>query len=169
LLRNSVLKEKIIVLKAVNRDISLEVKEHSRISAEASKALVKLQDQHAFITEKIMGSMRNLESHMQEKVGVVKQKLKESSRVIATLRKAQKSASSRQEQAVRVALNKTIKEKSLHKLLHKGVYTDETRCLVRQLTNAGCSQSKVGYIITAVSNQQGLKLCEKSVTGLSTA
>ncbi|KAF8799685.1 hypothetical protein BYT27DRAFT_7217520, partial [Phlegmacium glaucopus] len=79
-----------------------EVKEHSHISAEATKALAKLQDRHAFITERIMGSMRNLEEHMQEKVGVVKQNLKESSKVIATLRKAQKSSSSRQERASKV-------------------------------------------------------------------
>ncbi|KAF8813548.1 hypothetical protein BYT27DRAFT_7251075 [Phlegmacium glaucopus] len=142
-------------------DISLEVKEHSHISAEATKALAKLQDRHAFITEKIMGSMRNLEEHMQEKIGVVKQKLKESSKVIATLRKAQKSSSSRQERAVRVALNKVIKEKSVQKLLHKGVYTDETCSLVRQLTHAGCSQSKVGYIITAVFQSAGVETVGK--------
>ncbi|KAF8815542.1 hypothetical protein BYT27DRAFT_7225035 [Phlegmacium glaucopus] len=151
LMRNSVLKEKITVLKAINMDISLEVKEHSHISAEATKALAKLQDRHAFITEKIMGSMRNLEEHMQEKVGVVKQKLKESSKVIATLRKAQKSSSSRQEWA----------EKSVQKLLHKGVYTDETCSLVRQLTHAGCSQSKVGYIITTVFQSAGVETVGK--------
>jgi hypothetical protein len=156
-LRNSVLAGKISELKAIDRDRFLEVKEHTRISAEATKALVKLQDQHAFITENIMESMRNLETHMQEKVRVVKQKLKESSKVITTLRKAQKSASSRQERAVRVALNKTIKEKSVHKLLHNGVYTNETRSLVRQLAHAGCSQSKVGYIITTVFQSAGVE------------
>ncbi|KAF8815421.1 hypothetical protein BYT27DRAFT_7080073 [Phlegmacium glaucopus] len=98
---------------------------------------------------------------MQEKVGVVKQKLKESSKVIATLRKAQKPSSSRQEQAVRVALNKVIKEKSVQKLLHKGVYTDETCSLVRQLTHARCSQSKVGYIITAVFQSAGVETVGK--------
>ncbi|KAF8803896.1 hypothetical protein BYT27DRAFT_7225810 [Phlegmacium glaucopus] len=101
---------------------------------------------------------------MQEKVGVVKQKLKESSKVIATLRKAQKSSSSRQEWAVLVALNKVIKEKSVHKLLHKGVYTNETHSLVRQLTHAGCSQSKVGYIITAVFQSAGVETTSGKVS-----
>ncbi|KAF8804887.1 hypothetical protein BYT27DRAFT_7225149 [Phlegmacium glaucopus] len=86
-----------------------------------------------------MESMRNLETHMQEKVRVVKQKLKESSKT-----------------GICVALNKVIKEKSVHKLLHKGVYTDETHSLVRQLAHAGCSQSKVGHIITAVFHRRSV-------------
>lgn len=52
---------------------------------------------------------------------------------------------------------KTFKAKTTHSLLHKGVYTEQTRNLVRLLVKAGCSKDSISEVIHAVLACAGIK------------
>jgi len=92
----------------------------------------------------------------QEKLSQVKQSLKASQSLVYKLQKKSDSAAKRQQHAVTQAREQAYKEKSVHRLLHKGVYTEETRNLIRLLVKAGCSRNYVGKVISAVLKSAGI-------------
>ena len=60
------------------------------------------------------------------------------------------------EKAVLKAREKALKEKSVHRLIHKGIYTEDTRNLVRLLVQSGCSRESVHKMIHAVLRTAGV-------------
>ncbi|KAF8801159.1 hypothetical protein BYT27DRAFT_7216270 [Phlegmacium glaucopus] len=93
----------------------------------------------------------------QEKFHQAREMLKQSVREITWLKKARHRADAWQNHAVWAAREKLIKETNFHKLMHKGVYTEDTRNLVRLLVKAGCSQQYVNKVIVAVLKSAGIK------------
>ena len=83
--------------------------------------------------------------------------LKQSSKAISQLKKARDRADIRQKHATKTAREKFIKETKLHKLMHKGVYTEDTCNLVRLLVKAGCSRQYVNQVIVAVLKSTGIE------------
>ncbi|KAF8804757.1 hypothetical protein BYT27DRAFT_7234587 [Phlegmacium glaucopus] len=55
------------------------------------------------------------------------------------------------------AHQKVLKEKSVHGLMNKGVFTDETRNVVRLLVKAGCSQNYINRVLHGVLSAAGIK------------
>jgi len=60
------------------------------------------------------------------------------------------------EQAIASVKAKLLKEKSVHHLMNKGVFTEETRNVVRLLVRAGCSWNYINEVISAVLHSAGI-------------
>jgi regulator of replication initiation timing len=65
-------------------------------------------------------------------------KLKNSQKKLTQLKQAGSHAKERHERSVMAAQEKALQEKSIHQLMLKGVFTKETRNVVRILVKAGC-------------------------------
>jgi hypothetical protein len=63
-----------------------------------------------------------------------------------------------QENALRKAKDRQKKESSVHKLLHKGVYSEKTWSLIRLLVQAGCSRPYVDLVIHEVFKTAGISV-----------
>ena len=83
-------------------------------------------------------------------------RLKNAQKEISKLRKGFRQATQVKERAVETAKAKVIQKKSVHYLLHKGVFTEKTRNLVRFLSQSGCSANRINQIITTVLNTAGI-------------
>ena len=56
-----------------------------------------------------------------------------------------------------VSVTKKISEKqSVHHLMHKGVFTEETCNVVHLLVKAGCSQNYIGQFISSILKSAGI-------------
>jgi methionine aminopeptidase len=61
----------------------------------------------------------------------------------------------------KTALKRAQKENKVHKLLDKGIYTEEARSLTCLLTKAGCSPEYVGSVIETVCKSAGVEVVGK--------
>jgi FtsZ-interacting cell division protein ZipA len=131
--------------KAVNSLLHLEEenteKENTNLRSELSQCLAQCKPE----------SQESQEKHSQ-----VKQSLKASQSLVHKLQKKSDHAAKKQQHAVTRAREQAYKEKSVHQLLHKGVYTEETRNLICLLVKAGCSRAYVGKVISAVLKSAGI-------------
>ena len=86
----------------------------------------------------------------------MKKEIRRSKLKVQRLNKKCNLAAVHREQAVARTKEQVLKQKSIHKLLKKGVYTEDTRNLIRFLVNAGCSKEYVGQVIAAVLKSAGI-------------
>ena len=56
---------------------------------------------------------------------------------------------------------KAIREKTIHSLKEKGVFTEDTRTLIHLLVKAGCSRKHIGHVIHAVLQSAGISAIGK--------
>jgi hypothetical protein len=85
-------------------------------------------------------------------------RLKNAQKEITKLRKGFRWATQAKERAVETAKTKVIRQKSVHYLSHKGVLTQDTRNLVRFLSQSGCSANHINNIINAVLKTAGITM-----------
>ena len=78
--------------------------------------------------------------------------------LVKRLQKKCKQAKELQEKAVKRAKEQVYKNRSAHKLLHKGVYTETTRSLIHLLVQLGCSKENVSKVIHAVLKTAGISV-----------
>ncbi|KAF8804784.1 hypothetical protein BYT27DRAFT_7035001, partial [Phlegmacium glaucopus] len=123
-------------VKAVNT-LMKKVNEH--LSSELSQSL-------ALWTCKI--------EEVKKKLHLTNSKLKTSQNEAACLWKTCIHSRAVQECAVMTAHQKVLKEKSVHRLMNKGVFTDETCNVVHLLVKAGCS---INRVLHGVLSAAGIK------------
>ena len=75
---------------------------------------------------------------------------------VTALRKSSSQFKAVKEQAIVLVKAKLLKEKSVHHLMNKGVFTEETRNVVRLLVRAGCSRNYINEVISAVLHSAGI-------------
>ncbi|EDR07527.1 glutamic acid-rich protein [Laccaria bicolor S238N-H82] len=90
-------------------------------------------------------------------------KLAKSTSDLTTLRnkasklcKAVKCGKKQKEQSIASVKKKILDQRSVHYLMQKGVFTEETRNVVCLLVKAGCSRNLVGEVILAVLKSAGI-------------
>ena len=83
-------------------------------------------------------------------------KLRDAQKEVSKLRKSSRRATQVKNHAVETAKAKVLKQKSVHHLANKGIFTEDTRNLVRLLFQAGCSANHISKIITAVLKTAGI-------------
>lgn len=86
----------------------------------------------------------------------VKKELSKYKRQVYRLKGQCQIAALKTERAVVKAKEAVLKQRSVHKLMKKGVYTEDTRNLIRLLTKAGCSAGYIGEVIIAVLKTAGI-------------
>lgn len=85
-----------------------------------------------------------------------KKELSKCKKQVYRLKGCCKLAASKRETAVTRAEAKVLKQRSVHKLMNKGVYTEDTRNLIRLLVKAGCSRDYIGEVLKAVLKTAGI-------------
>jgi hypothetical protein len=116
------------------------------------KQNLKLQSELSLCLER---SKKEFQSWNQEQ-GMMKKELRNAKAQVQRLRKKCNMAAVHREHAVTKAKEQLLKQKATHKLLKKGVYTKDTRNLIRFLVNAGCLKDYVGQVIAAVLKCAGI-------------
>jgi len=96
------------------------------------------------------GTAQVMES--QKKMKDTAAQLKASQLKIRQLQRQCEHAATVQEKAVKRA----EEQGKTHSLLHKGVYTEETRCLIWLIVQLGCPMAQVGKVIHAVLKAAGI-------------
>lgn len=93
-----------------------------------------------------------------QKLDLAGDKLKEYKRFATKWKKRCDRAAVVHANALKRAKEHAKKEHTVHSLLHKGAYTEETRNLIRLLVHAGCSREYIGHVIYAVFKTAGISV-----------
>jgi chromosome segregation ATPase len=153
------LEQQISLLKAAAFSQSHELKNMSVKTQTAINSLLQLESQNSTLKNKLSQCMKNLQTemhHCQDRLNVVQKKLSDSQNLSSKLKKQVNRAKEIRKRAVANAQQKQQKLSAVHHLLHKGVYTETTRNLVRFLVKAGCSRHCVNDVIHAVLKSAGI-------------
>jgi len=97
------------------------------------ESLMKLEKENTKIKHTLSEHLKLYKSGMAEAQAKFLQgwkKLQASKAMVSKLQKASEQAKMHCENAVKRATEKVLKEKSVHNLLYKGVYTEETQKLI---------------------------------------
>ena len=155
--RKKTLEDQIKLLQLSAMSQSDKLKGIQRNASKAIDTLLKMEKENSNLS-KSLEQCRDAMKQTQIKVQSAGQKLKESRTFVARLQKRCVRAVAVKENAVQQAKEKIIKDRSIHTLLKKGVYTEETRNLIHLLVQAGCSREYVGKVIHAIFRTAGISV-----------
>ena len=152
----------ILLLKKADAISSAQLSKGLRNSADTITKLLKMNED---LRTELSQSVATWSSRTEALTEAAKSKLlfsdtrlKNAQKEISKLRKGFRRATQVKERAVETAKAKVIQQKSVHRLSHKGIFTQETRNLVRLLSQSGCSASRINEIISAVLNTVGVTM-----------
>jgi hypothetical protein len=159
--RKLVLEDYIRLLQASDTVQSDELKSIKTNASKAIDALLKVEKENSSLRNELSGALERCGEEIKSakaKVKAVGQELRRSRVLAARLQKQCARAVAVREREVEKARQRILKEKSVHTLLKKGVYTEETRNLIRLLVQAGCSQEYIGKVIHAIFRTAGISV-----------
>jgi hypothetical protein len=159
--RKLVLEDYIRLLQASDTAQSDELKDIKTNASKAIDALLKVEKENSSLRNELSGALERCGEEIKSakaKVKAVGQELRRSRVLAAQLQKQCARAIAVREREVEKARQRIVKEKSVHTLLKKGVYTEETRNLIRLLVQAGCSQEYIGKVIHAIFRTAGISV-----------
>ena len=159
--RKAVLEKKIKELNATDLWRHDELQSVTKNSSRTIDELLKLEKENAGLHSELSGALKRAAAEAAEaqmRIAEAAEKLKASQAVNKKLQKQCARAHFVKERAVNRAKESIHKERSLHKLLHKGTYTEDTRNLVHLLVGAGCSRENVNTVIHAVFKAAGISV-----------
>ena len=152
----------ILFLKKADAISSAQLSKGLRNSADTVTKLLKMNED---LRTELSQSIKTWSSQTEALTEAAKSKLlssdtrlKNAQKEISKLRKGFHRAIQVKEHAIETAKAKVIQQKSVHHLSHKGIFTQETRNLVRLLSQSGCSASRINEIISAVLNTVGITM-----------
>jgi hypothetical protein len=150
------LEEQLEVLKTAKKEAS---KQFLRGSSESHQALLSLKNENTSLRNELSVSVAKWTSQLES----AHAKLARSSLDLKTLhgkssmlRKAVIRSKEQKTRAIAAIKEKILKQRSVHQLMHKGVFTEETRNVVRLLVKAGCSRNYISEVISAVLKSAGI-------------
>lgn len=153
------LEDEIHRLKAAQAEWASGMKKVADRTRETVESVLKLEQENLGLKDKLSQCFQQCQADLKcshDKLLLAGDKLRESRLLASRLEKKCARAVGKQERAVKRAREQVLKEKSVYKLQHKGVYTEDTRHLVRLLVKAGCSRGLVSNIISAVLGSAGV-------------
>jgi len=152
----------ILLLKKANSVTSAQLSKGLRDSA---TTITKLLEMNNNLRTELSQSVTTWTSRTEALTEAAKSKLmssdirlKKAQKEVSKLRKGFRRATQVKECAVETAKAKVISQKSVHHLMRKGVFTEETRNLVHLLSKSGCSANHINEIINAVLNTAGITM-----------
>jgi hypothetical protein len=161
--RKDFLESKIEILQATNAQHLAEQKQLIHGTMSYGKTLAQLEKKYSNLQDQLFCTMDRSQIELAKakgKLTMAQKNLKQSHSQAAYFRKRCESATTLQQKAVIQAKEKAcqqaIHEKSTHSLLHKGIYTQETRNLIHLLVKSGCSKEYVSTVITAILKSAGI-------------
>ena len=152
----------ILLLRKADAISSAQLSKGLRDSADTITNLLKMNED---LRTELSQSDTTWSSRMEASTETAKSKLissdtrlKKAQKDISKLRKGFHRATQVKERAIETAKAKIIRQKSVHHLSHKGIFKEETRNLVRLLSQSGCSANCINDIISAVLNTVGITM-----------
>ena len=150
------LQEQLDIIKTAEKEAS---KQFLRGSRESYQAIISLQQENKTLHKKLSASMAKWSSQLEKthaKLAMSNSDLKALREKASKLRKAVVRSKEQKERAIVSVKKKISDQRSVHRLMHKGVFTEETRNVVRLLVKAGCSQNYIGQVISTVLKSAGM-------------
>ena len=159
--RKASMEEQVKLLKSAAVRMSMNLKEATGNASKAIDALLTIKKENTTLRSELSRSLQLYMSDLaaaKKKLNVAGEKMKEYKGQAAKFKKRCDRAAVVQANALKRATDRLKKEKSIHNLLHKGVYTEKTRALIKLLVQAGCSQAYVGEVIHEVFRTAGISV-----------
>jgi hypothetical protein len=157
--KQQTLLEQIDLLHSAAVESSKNKKELMANASSAIQSLLGLEKQNLKLKSELFSCLERSKKEFQswhEEQSVMRKSLRKANLQVHRLKKKCNTAAVHREYAVTRAKEQLLKQKSTHKLLKKGVYTEDTRNLIHFLVNAGCSKDYVGQVIAAVLKTAGI-------------
>ena len=151
--RKGVLEEQIQLLKSADIKMGVDLQRAKGNASKAVDALLKTERENSALRSELSRTMERCITEAalaQQKLTQACNKMKEHKKLSEKLKKHCDRAATVRANALKRATDRVKKESAVHKLLHKGVFTEKTRNLIRLLVRAGCSRAYVGEVIHAV-------------------
>jgi hypothetical protein len=152
----SQLQEQVQILKTAEKEASRQL---LRGSHESNQAIALLHKQNNSLHNELSMSMARWTSQLEKthaKLAGSTSDLKTLRNKASKLRKAVKHGKEQKEQAMASVRKKILDQQSVHHLMQKGVFTEETRNVVCLLVKAGCSRNLIGQVISTVLKSAGI-------------
>src|SRR6266487_4983093 len=130
------------LLKSADVRMSMNLQEATGNASKAIDALLTVQKENTTLRSELSRSLKLYASDLavaQKKLDLAGKQVKKYKGQAAKFKKHCDRAAVVQANALKRATDRLKKEHSVHNLLHKGVYTEKTRTLIRLLVQAGCS------------------------------
>jgi chromosome segregation ATPase len=159
--RKALMEGQIKLLKSADVRMSMNLKEATGDASKAIDALLTVEKENTTLRSELSRSLQLYTSELaaaNKKLNVVGEKMKEYKGQAAKFKKRCDRAAAVQANALKRATDRLKKESSVHHLLHKGVYTEKTRALIKLLVQAGCSREYVGEVIHEVFRTAGISV-----------
>ena len=154
------LHDQVKILEQAERDASAQSLRGSQQSKQALASLRSLQDENNGLRSelsKAIGSWTSKLAGVHSKLELSKEKLQVLREEAYKLRRTVTRAKEIQENAVAKVKAKILQERSEHHLTSKGIFTEDTRNVVRLLVKAGCSRNYIDQVISTVLKSAGIK------------
>src|SRR6266487_2732589 len=160
LAQKALLQEQIMHLQLECREMSQNLKAVTQRATKIIESVLRVEQENSNLQDKLSKALKQCSLEVnkaQEKLAHTGEKIKQHRRIADNLKKRFERAASLQEKRMQRARDQVKKEIST-RLLHKGVYTEQTRSLIRILVQAGCSHAHVGEVIHAVFGAAGISV-----------
>jgi len=148
--------EQVQILKTAEKEASRQL---LRGSHESHQAMALLQKQNQALHNELSMSMARWTSQLEKthvKLATSSSDLKTLCNKASKLHRAVKRGKEQKEQAMASVKKKILDQQSVHHLMQKGVFTEETRNVVHLLVKAGCSRNLISEVISAVLKSAGI-------------
>ena len=119
------------------------------------KSAMKLEKENVRLKSDLTLCLKQAES-CNLKLVTQRKELRNCKREVCRLKACYKRAAGQKECAIKKIKEKILKEKSVHNLMSKGVYTEDTRNLICVMARAGCAKEQIGQVISAVLKCAGI-------------
>jgi len=158
-IRKTYLEQQIRIFNSADSKRASDLKTITTKASATVEALMKVERENSILQNQLSKALQTFTVEAvqsQQKLSQTGKKLKECRALAIKLKKRCERATAVKDNAVRRAKEQAQKQHNIHKLLHKGVYTENTRNLVRLLVQAGCSREHVSRIIHATLKTAGI-------------
>ena len=148
--KQGLLEVQIDVLKKADAKLSTQLLHESQDLKRAIDSLLKVNEHLQSELSQSIGNWTSRLEFLKTKLHISDTKLKVAQKDISWLHKVCHRATGVKEYAMERTKAKVLQQKSVHHLMKKGVFTEETRNLVCLLARAGCSGNYINEVIVAV-------------------
>src|SRR6266487_2050436 len=156
-----VLEEQIQLLKSADIKLAVDQQMAKGNASKAVDALLKTERENSALRSKLSKTLEQCTTEAalaQQKLTQAHNRMKEHKKLSEKLKKRCDRAARVHANALKRATDHVKKKSAVHKLLHKGIFTEKTHDLIRLLVRAGCSRAYVGEVIHAVFKTAGISV-----------
>ena len=157
--RRDILENQILLLKDAGLETTKDMKKLMTHADLAVNKLIGAEKANAGLRTELSKALQQYQLDVEAshaKLAIAGKKLRDARASVVKLKKSIAQFTVNKEKAISKATDALMKKKSVHHLLEKGKYTEETRNLIRLLVKAGCGHDYITEVISAVLQTAGI-------------